>query len=63
MIEIRKGQAPAPLERAPFSVRFRASFDDPATPLSGVADVWLCAQRRHLPGRDFQVVPPAGAGA
>ena len=30
MIEIRKGQAPAPLERAEFTVRFRASFIDPA---------------------------------
>jgi len=30
MIEIRKGQAPAPLERAEFSLRFRASFIDPA---------------------------------
>ena len=30
MIEIRKGQAPEPLERARFSVRFRASFTDPA---------------------------------
>ena len=30
MIHIRKGQAPAPLERAPFTERFRASFKDPA---------------------------------
>ena len=30
MIEIRKGQAPAPIERAEFSVRFRASYTDPA---------------------------------
>ncbi len=30
MTEIYKGQVPAPLERAPFSVRFRASFTDPA---------------------------------
>ncbi len=30
MIQIRKGQAPAPLERAPFAERFRASFKDPA---------------------------------
>ncbi len=29
VIEIRKGQAPAPLERAEFSVRFRASDIDP----------------------------------
>lgn len=30
MIEIHKGQAPAPIERGPFSARFRASFTDPA---------------------------------
>ena len=30
MIEIRKGQAPAPLTRAEFSARFRAAFFDPA---------------------------------
>ena len=30
MIEIRKGQAPAQLARAEFSVRFRAAFVDPA---------------------------------
>jgi hypothetical protein len=29
MIQIRKGQAPAHLARAEFSVRFRASFIDP----------------------------------
>ena len=30
VIEIRKGQAPAPLVRAEFSARFRARFIDPA---------------------------------
>ena len=30
MIEIRKGQAPAPLERAQFNARFRATYIDPA---------------------------------
>jgi multimeric flavodoxin WrbA len=30
MIQIRKGQAPAPLAREPFAERFRASFMDPA---------------------------------
>jgi multimeric flavodoxin WrbA len=30
VIEIRKGQAPAPIERAEFGVRYRASFIDPA---------------------------------
>ena len=30
MIEIRKGQAPAPLARTEFSARFRAAFSDPA---------------------------------
>ena len=30
MIQIRKGQAPAPLARAQFAERFRASFMDPA---------------------------------
>ena len=30
MIEIRKGQAPAPLTRAEFSARFKAAFIDPA---------------------------------
>jgi hypothetical protein len=30
MIDIRKGQAPAPLEREAFTARFRAAFHDPA---------------------------------
>ena len=30
IIQIRKGQAPAPLDRAQFSARFRAAFVDPA---------------------------------
>ena len=30
VIQIRKGQAPAPVDRAQFSVRFRAAFMDPA---------------------------------
>lgn len=30
MVQIRKGQAPAAVERATFSARFRASFTDPA---------------------------------
>ena len=30
VIELRKGQAPTPTERAEFSVRFRASYIDPA---------------------------------
>ena len=30
MTDIRKGQAPAPLERASFAERFRALFLDPA---------------------------------
>ena len=30
MVDIRKGQAPATMERAPFSTRFRAAFTDPA---------------------------------
>jgi hypothetical protein len=30
VIEIRKGQAPGQLDRPQFSIRFRASFEDPA---------------------------------
>ncbi|WP_206668705.1 hypothetical protein [Lacisediminimonas profundi] len=30
VIEIRKGQAPTPLVRAEFSIRFRTAFIDPA---------------------------------
>jgi hypothetical protein len=30
VIRIRKGQAPAPIPREQFAVRFRASFVDPA---------------------------------
>ena len=30
MIEIRKGQAPAPLARTEFGIRFRGAFVDPA---------------------------------
>jgi hypothetical protein len=34
----------------------------PRHPLAGLAGVWLCAQRWHLPGRDVQKFPAAGPG-
>ena len=34
-------------------------WGDPATPVAGAAGLRLGAQRRHLPGRDLQDLPPA----
>ena len=43
MIQIRKGQAPAQLERAEFGRRFRADLTDPDYDLSSE---WIAAKRR-----------------
>ena len=64
MVEIRKGQAPAPLERGPFSARFRASYIDPAfrgedaaiTRLEGIA--WAA----YTEGRKAPLTHKAGPG-
>ncbi|MBS1214244.1 MAG: NADPH-dependent reductase, partial [Proteobacteria bacterium] len=47
MIEVRKGQAPAPLTRAEFSTRFRASFIDPAfDPDYDLSSEWADTKQR-----------------
>lgn len=64
MIEIRKGQAPAKIERAQFSVRFRASFTDPAfsgehAAIERLEDIaWLA----YTEGRKAPVTQKAGPG-
>ena len=64
VIEIRKGQAPAPLVRDAFGIRFRASFVDPAfrgedasiARLEGVA--WAA----YIEGRKAPFTQQAGSG-
>lgn len=64
MIEIRKGQAPAPLERAPFSARFRASFVDPAFRAEDLAIERLeaIAWAAYTEGRKAPFTRKAGPG-
>jgi hypothetical protein len=64
MIEIRKGQVPPPLERAPFSARFRASFTDPAfrsedPAINRLEDI---ARVAYTESRKAPVTQKAGAG-
>ena len=62
MIEIRKGQAPAPLGRAEFSVRFRASFTDPAfrTEDRSIARLEAIAWQAFTEGRKSPFTQKAG---
>ena len=64
MVEIRKGQAPAAMERAPFSTRFRANFTDPAfrgedTALQRLEDIAWAA---YTEGRKAPLRHKAGPG-
>jgi len=64
VIEIRKGQAPSQLDRSQFSVRFRASFEDPAfrvedTAIARLEDV---AWQAYIEGRKSPVTRKAGPG-
>ena len=64
MIEVRKGQAPAQLERAQFSVRFRASFIDPAFRAEdpSIARLEEIAWAAYSEGRKAPVTQKAGPG-
>ena len=64
MIEIRKGQAPAPLERAEFNVRFRASYVDPAYRAEdqSIARLEEIAWVAYTEGRKSPLTQKAGPG-
>jgi multimeric flavodoxin WrbA len=64
VIEIRKGQAPAQLARAEFSVRFRASFFDPEFRAedSSIARLEEIAWRAYADGRKAPLTHKAGPG-
>ncbi len=64
MIRIRKGQAPAQLERAQFSARFRATFVDPAFRAEdpSIARLEEIAWQAYEEGRKAPFTQKAGAG-
>lgn len=64
MIEIRKGQAPAMLERRQFSIRFRASFIDPAFRAEdqSIARLEEIAWQAYCDGRKAPFTQKAGPG-
>ena len=64
VIEIRKGQAPAPLERAEFGARFRASFADPAFRAQdkAIASLEAIAWDGYSEGRKAPITQKAGPG-
>ena len=64
MIEIRKGQAPAPLVRTEFSLRFRASFVDPAfrSEDASIERLEGIAWDAYIEGRKAPFTQKAGAG-
>ena len=64
MTQIRKGQAPAPLERTQFAERFRAFFMDPAFRAEdeGISRLEAIAWDAYKEGRKAPVTQKAGAG-
>jgi hypothetical protein len=64
LIEIRKGQAPAHLGRAEFSVRFRAAYIDPAFRAEdpSIARLEEIAWQAYAEGRKAPFTQKAGAG-
>ena len=64
MIEIRKGQAPAPLVRSEFSARFRASFIDAACRAEdpSISRLEEIAWGAYMEGRKAPFTQKAGAG-
>jgi multimeric flavodoxin WrbA len=64
MIRIRKGQAPAQLERAEFSIRFRASFIDPEFRAEdpSIARLEEIAWQAYVQGRKAPFTQKAGPG-
>ena len=63
-INVRKGQAPGRLDRTEFSVRFRASFMDPAfhNETESIARLEEIAWQAYRDGRKAPVTQQAGAG-
>lgn len=64
MIEIRKGQAPPPLERAEFGIRFRQAYGDPAFRVEdqSIARLEEIAWQMYCGGRKSPFTRKAGAG-
>ena len=64
MIEVRKGQAPEPLQREAFGVRFRAAFIDPAFRAEDQSITRLeeVAWQAYSEGRKAPFTQKAGAG-
>jgi multimeric flavodoxin WrbA len=64
VIKIRKGQAPKKLIRTDFSIRFRASFSDPAFLVeeNSIARLEEIAWEAYLAGRKAPVTEKAGIG-
>jgi hypothetical protein len=64
MMKIRKGQAPAQLERAEFSTRFRAAFFDPVyrTEDAAIARLEEIAWQIYQEGRKSPFTQKAGPG-
>jgi multimeric flavodoxin WrbA len=64
MINIRKGQAPPQLERQNFSIRFRASFIDPAfrAEEKSIGRLGEIAWQAYVDGRKAPITQKAGAG-
>jgi multimeric flavodoxin WrbA len=64
VIEIRKGQAPGQLDRPQFSIRFRASFEDPAFRVedASIARLEEVAWQAYSEGRKSPVTRKAGPG-
>jgi multimeric flavodoxin WrbA len=62
--EIRKGQAPAPLERAEFGIRFRKSFVDPAFRAEddSIGRLEAIAWDAYREGRKAPITQKAGPG-
>jgi len=62
--KIRKGQAPAPLERAEFTVRFRESFVDPAYRAEddAIGRLEAIAWDAYCDGRKAPITKKAGRG-
>jgi multimeric flavodoxin WrbA len=64
MTSVRKGQAPAPLERAAFHDRFMDAFNDPAyqRESEALARIEIVAWEAYQEGRKAPLTRPAGAG-
>ncbi len=64
MMDVRKGQAPAPLVRAEFGIRFRAAFVDPAFRVEdqSISRLEEIAWQAYTEGRKAPLTQKAGRG-